>query len=84
MNTLRTLLSLPALALTLVVVVAGPAAAAETGGAKIQLFDPTNSHDVVGVIILGMVSLFALAALVNAVRQLAGKRGQADGKFRWR
>jgi|GEM_PF-6034345 len=84
MNTLRTLLSLPALALTLLVVAAGPAAAAETGGSKIQLFDWSNSHELVGAIILGMASLFALAALVNAVRQLAGKRGQADGKFRWR
>lgn len=84
MNTLRTLLSLPALALTLLVVVAGPAAAAEPSGEKIELFDFTNSHEVVGMIVLALALLLVLAGLVNAVRQLAGKRGQADGKFRWR
>ena len=84
MNTLRTLLSLPALALTLLVVAAGPAAAAETSGEKIELFDWGNPHELVGAIILGIAALLAFAALVNAVRQLGGKRGQADGKFRWR
>lgn len=80
----RRMLQLSTLVATLLVATATAAAATEAPEGKIQLFDPSNPHEVVGVLLLGVVAVAALAAVANAIKQLAGRRGQADGKFRWR
>lgn len=86
---LRTFVLLLATLATLFALAAGPAVAAdpapaggEESSGKIEF--PDNSHDRVGLIILGISGLFALGAGANAVRQLKGSRPQADGRIRWR
>jgi uncharacterized membrane protein len=84
MTTRRALLSVPALVLGLLLATASMALAAESPEAKIVLFDTSSPRDIVGVMLLSLGAVFTGAAVLNAVRQLAGKRSQADGKFRWR
>lgn len=84
LRTAVTLLATVAMTLALTV---GPALATESApaggeGGKVPL--PETAHDRVGLIILGITALFALAALGNAVKQLKGSRPQADGRIRWR
>lgn len=86
---LRTFVLLLATVATLFTLALGPAMATESGPAgggeedgKVSL--PSDPHDQVGLIILGVVGVFALGAGINAVRQLKGTRPQADGRIRWR
>lgn len=84
---LRTYVLLLATFATLFALAVGPAVATEAGSTgeesgKIEF--PDNSHDRVGLIILGISGLFVLGAGANAVRQLKGSRPQADGRIRWR
>lgn len=90
MDTLKKLtVVISALVLVLAVAV-GPAAATEAGTSgggesgpqKIEL--PDRQHDIVGLVLLGLLGLGALFALDNARRQLKGERKQASGEFRWR
>lgn len=86
---LRTFVLLLATVATLFTLALGPAVATESAPAggpendgKVDL--PSNAHDQVGLIILGVCGVFALGAGINAVRQLKGTRPQADGRIRWR
>lgn len=85
---LRTSVLLLATLATLFALAVGPAMATESGGGggeetgKVSL--PSDPHDQVGLIILGVCGVFALAAGVNGVKQLKGNRPQADGRIRWR
>ena len=83
---LRTLVLTLSTLVTLCALTVGPALATESGSGegsgKVPL--PQNSHDQVGLIILGICGLFAVAAGINALRQLKGTRPQADGRIRWR
>ncbi len=82
MNTMRNTL---VLGLTLVMSLAlaiGPAAATEGTHEKVSL--PQTQHDLIGLFLIGVVGLFALAGFANARRQLKGERDQASGEFRWR
>lgn len=84
---LRTFVLLLATLATLFALAVGPAVATESAPAgeesgKIEF--PDNSHDRVGLIILGISGVFVLGALANATRQLKGSRPQADGRIRWR
>lgn len=85
MNTrLRTVL-LVALVATLFLLAVSPALAVqlpEVESEKITM--PESTHLRIGLAILGIAGLMGLAAFVNAIQQLKGRRGQADGKFRWR
>lgn len=60
-----------------------PVLAAETADEKSQLI-MRSPHHIVGTLILMVVMVMATMAVANAIRQLRGKRGQADGRFRWR
>ena len=82
MNRLR---SLTLFATTSVVVLATalPVLAAETPDEKSQLI-MRSPHHIVGSFILLAVGLMVVLAIGNAIKQLRGERGQADGKFRWR
>ena len=82
MNRLRAL----TLSATTVLVVLGsalPVLAAETSGEKSQLI-MRSPHHIVGSMILAVASVMVIFAISNAIKQLRGERGQADGKFRWR
>lgn len=84
---LRTFVLLLATLATLFTLSVGPAVATEsTGGGegegKVSL--PSDPHDQVGLIILGISGVFALGAGINAVKQLKGTRPQTDGRIRWR
>lgn len=72
-------------ATTLLVLAASvlPALAADTPDQKSQLIT-RSPHHVVGSIILLILSVYVVAAVFNAIRQLRGERRQADGRFRWR
>lgn len=82
MNTKRTLFLLVTTVLTLVVNVL-PVLATEGADQKSQVIT-RSPHHIVGTFILGVGVLFVVMAIGNAIRQLRGERGQADGKFRWR
>jgi hypothetical protein len=84
MNSLRTRLTLSALVLMTLVISAMPALAADGGDKDKSQLITRSQHHRVGAVILFVFSLLALFALVNAVKQLRGKREQADGHFRWR
>lgn len=83
---LSTLALLVVLATVVLTLFAAPSfateAGGEEGGGKITF--PDNEHDQLGLVILGISGLFALAAGANAVKQYRGTRPQADGKIRWR
>ena len=81
---LRTLVLTLTTAITLVALAVGPALATESGSGDGKVPLPSNSHDQVGLIILGICGLFVVAAAINAVRQLKGSRPQATGRIRWR
>ncbi len=84
---LRTFVLLLATFATLFALAVGPAVATESGAGGEEsgkITFPDNSHDRVGLIILGISGLFVLGAGVNAVRQLKGSRPQTDGRIRWR
>ena len=82
MNRLR---SLTLFATTVLVVLSAalPAVAAETPDEKSQLI-MRSPHHIVGSFILLAVVLMVALAISNAIKQLRGERGQADGRFRWR
>lgn len=93
METLKKLSLVLSAAILAMALAMGPAFAAETGGGeggggesggaeKIQL--PERQHDLVGLLLIGALGAGALAALVNARKQLRGERDQASGEFRWR
>lgn len=82
MNTTRSL-TLFAMTVLLVLGTALPVLAAESSGEKSQLI-MRSPHHIVGSFILLAVVLMAGLAISNAIKQLRGERGQADGKFRWR
>lgn len=82
MNTKRTLFLFVTTVLTLVVT-ALPVLATEGADQKSQLIT-RSPHHVAGTFILGIGVVFIVLAIGNAMRQLRGERGQADGKFRWR
>ena len=82
MDTKRTLTLFATTVLTLLVT-AVPALATEAPTEKSQLIT-RSPHHIVGSIILAFFALFVLLAIANAIRQLRGERGQADGNFRWR
>lgn len=82
MNTTRILTLLTTAMLTLVAT-ALPVLAAETPDQKSQLIT-RSPHHIVGAMILLVASVLVVMAVGNAIRQLRGERGQADGKFRWR
>ncbi len=82
MNTTRSL-TLFATTVLVLVATALPVLAAETSGEKSQLI-MRSPHHIVGSFILLVVSLMVVLAVGNAIKQLRGERGQADGKFRWR
>lgn len=82
MNSMRSL-TLFATTVLLLVGTALPVLAAETADQKSQLI-VRSPHHIVGSMILLVVSLMVVLAIGNALRQLRGERGQADGKFRWR
>jgi hypothetical protein len=84
---LKTLALLVATVATLMALTVGPAMAteeapADEGSGKITF--PETPRDQVGLVILGVTALAALAALGNAAKQLRGERPQADGRIRWR
>lgn len=85
---LRALTLLVATLATVLTLAVVPAVAASEGGGtgeengKISL--PQTQHDQVGLILLGVVGVFALAGLANAAKQLKGSRPQTDGRIRWR
>lgn len=54
----------------------------EEGSGRIQMAE--TPRDRVGLVMLTALGLMALGGGVTAVRQLGGKRPQADGEFRWR
>lgn len=83
----RTLVLLLATLATVFALAVGPAVATESapGGedsGKVSL--PSNQHDMVGLILLGITGLFVVGAGLNAVAQLKGRRPQATGRIRWR
>jgi len=82
MKTTRTLTLFATTVLTLLAT-ALPVMAAETPDQKSQLIT-RSPHHIVGSMILMVVVVFVVLAITNAMRQLRGERGQADGKFRWR
>lgn len=82
MNTKRTLFLLMTTVLTLVAT-ALPVLATEGADQKSQLIT-RSPHHIVGTFILGIGVVFVVMAIGNAIRQMRGERGQADGKFRWR
>lgn len=82
MNTKRTFFLLMTTVLTLVAT-ALPVLATEGADQKSQLIT-RSPHHIVGTFILGIAVVFVVMAIGNAIRQMRGERGQADGKFRWR
>lgn len=84
---LRTAITLLATVAMTFALTVGPALATESApageeGGKVSL--PQSAYDRVGLIIIAVIGVFALAALGNAVKQLKGSRPQADGRIRWR
>lgn len=82
---MKTTRSLTLFATTVLVLVATalPVLATEAPDEKSQLI-MRSPHHVVGSFILMAVSLMVVLAIGNAIKQLRGERGQADGRFRWR
>lgn len=83
----KTLLLAVATALALAVLAVGPALATEAEPAgdengKVSL--PSDPHDQLGLILLGLTGVAVVLALGNAAKQLRGQRPQADGRIRWR
>jgi hypothetical protein len=60
----------------------GGEAAEEEEGGKIQLAE--TPRDRVGLIMLAALGVMTLGGAVTVIRQIGGKRPQADGEFRWR
>jgi hypothetical protein len=60
----------------------GGEAAEEEEGGKIQLAE--TPRDRVGLMMLAALGVMTLGGAVTVVRQIGGKRPQADGEFRWR
>lgn len=81
---LRTLVLTLTTVVTLFALAVGPALATESGSGDGKVPLPSNAHDQVGLIVLGICGVFVVAGAINAVRQLRGSRPQADGRIRWR
>lgn len=78
----RALLAVGTTATLSLLLAAGPALATEGEHVKTTL--PESQHDLVGLVLLVITGIAALAGLANARRQLKGERDQASGEFRWR
>ena len=81
-------------AVTLLVVLASPAAAVAEGtdGATVTLavgdherrpIAPTQ-RDQLGLVLYGFMAVVTVAGIATLRRQLKGERPQTDGEFRWR